>query len=145
MHLRRARSHIAAADTLRSVGDEWATVCYFYAVFHVVRAALLVDVRLNSDASARAVNSQLSASSRHVDFHEGHKSRGPGLNQVVRMLFPAVAAQYVLLHVKSVEIRYRDGLQGIAIQDVARLASEVMDHLEAAGLVSLKIDENEIV
>lgn len=136
MHTRRVQSHIAAASLLRAAQDEWAAVCYFYAVFHTVRAALLADSRLDSDASARSLHSRLSASSRHVDFHEGHPSRGPGLNQVVRYVYPAIAAKYVLLHVKSVEVRYEDGLQATSIQDVARLASDVISHLEDAGLVT---------
>lgn len=125
--------HYQAAQRLEAAGDEWAAVCYFYAAFMAARSCLYADVRLDSDANARAADPKLSASSRHVDFHNGHRSRGPGMNEVVATLYPKIGAQYELLHIKSVEVRYDSGLQNATIDDVRQVADLVIAELRAAG------------
>lgn len=125
----------STATLLASTGNEWAAVCYFYAAYRAVRCALNNDARLNSDAAARAVHSKLSASSRHVDFHNGHPSRGPGVNDVVRHMYPSIAAQYELLHTKSTEVRYGTGLVGVTVDETRQLADAVIGHLDSMGLL----------
>ncbi len=120
---------------LAAAGNEWATVCYFYAAFRAVRAALQNDARLNSDAAARAANAKLTASSRHVDFHNGHPQRGPGVNAVVRFLYPAIGAKYELLHTKSVEVRYQGGITAGTIADSRRLAGDVIAELRRLRVI----------
>src|SRR5690606_3111903 len=118
------------AAILTRSGNEWGAVCAFYAAYRAVRRVLCNDPRLASDAAARAVNPRLSASSRHVDFHNGHPSRGPGVNDVVRYLYPEIAAKYELLHRKSVEVRYESGLVDSTVQDVLDLALDVINELD---------------
>ena len=121
------------AVLLTRSGNEWATVCYFYAAYRAARRAFNLDSRLDSDAAARAVNPRLSASSRHVDFHNGHPSRGPGVNDIVRFLYPAIATKYELLHAKSVEVRYRTGLIGVTIEETRKLADDIIRELTRLG------------
>lgn len=122
----RSAEHYRTAVLLADAGEEWAVVCFFYAAFSAARAALYNEPRLDSDAAARAVNSKLTASSRHVDFHNGHPSRGPGMNQIVEILFHPVGAKYELLHVKSCEVRYGFGLEDATIDQIGALTDEVL-------------------
>lgn len=132
----RAKVHFASAARSEAAGEEWCVVSYFYACFHAVRAALSNDTRLSSDKAARAENPKLTASSRHVDFHEGHPSRGPGLNQVVKMLYPEIGVTYAVLHLRSVEVRYGDGISAGSLSNVAQQSAEVFAALRARGLIS---------
>lgn len=125
----------STATLLDRSDNEWATVCYFYAAYRAVRCAFNNDIRLNSDAAARAVDAKLSASSRHVDFHNGHPSRGPGVNDVVRYLYPAIAAKYELLHTKSTEVRYGNGLIGVTVDQTRELADAVIGELDNLELL----------
>lgn len=136
----RSEQHKAysTAKLLARGGNEWATVCYFYAAYRAVRCAFNNDSRLNSDADARAVDPKLTASSRHVGFHNGHPSRGPGVNDIVRYLYPLIWAQYELLHAKSVEVRYGSGLIGLTVDETRELADAVIDELDGMGLLSGK-------
>lgn len=134
-HLSRATDHYQTAERLHDADEEWATVVYFYACYRAVRAAFYSDERLNSDAKARAVNPKLSASSRHVDFHNGHPSRGPGVNDVVRFLYPPIASMYELLHVRSSEVRYEGGVTAGTLADSKALADSVLAHLRGEGLI----------
>lgn len=121
----------ATAKLLAQSGDEWSAVCYFYAAYRAARSALNRDARLDSDSAARAIHHSLTATSRHVDFHNGHPKRGPGLNDVVRRLYPAIAPKYEFLHAKSVEVRYESGLVGVTVEQVATIADEVIAELKA--------------
>ncbi|MGM7698673.1 hypothetical protein [Microbacterium sp. A84] len=125
----------ATAALLARSGNEWASVCFFYAAYRAVRCAFNNDARLNSDAAARTVDSKLSASSRHVAFHNGHPNRGPGVNDVVRYLYPAIAAKYELLHAKSVEVRYGTGLIGVTVEETRELADAVISELDGLELL----------
>ncbi|WP_372968525.1 hypothetical protein [Microbacterium sp.] len=116
-------------------GNEWATVCFFYSAYRAVRCAFNRDPRLDSDAAARAVDSNLSAGSRHVNFHNGHPNRGPGVNDVVRYLYPKIWTQYELLHAKSVEVRYGTGLIGVTVDQTRELADAVIAELDGRGLL----------
>lgn len=128
-------SAYSTATLLARGRNEWATVCYFYAAYRAVRCAFLNDTRLNSDADARVVHEKLSASSRHVDFHNGHPKRGPGVNDVVRYLYPEIATQYELLHTKSTEVRYSTGLIGLTVDETRELADAVISELDSLGLL----------
>jgi hypothetical protein len=129
----RSFAHYETARILVDADNEWAAVCYFYAAFDAARAALYDDVRLDSDAAARAAHPKLSASSRHVDFHNGHPSRGPGMNQIVDILYPSVGAKYELLHLKSCEVRYEFGLKDATIADICTLGEDVLAGLRVGS------------
>lgn len=141
-HLLRMQDHIRSANDLKRLGNEWSAVAYFYAVYRAGRAALISDSRLDDDATARSIHPRLSASSRHVEHHSGGMSRPPGMNEVVRLLYRPIAAKYLLLqkylllHQKSVEVRYGSGLLGLSADGVAGLAIEVVDYWETSGLIS---------
>ena len=134
-HHARSTDHYETAERLCAAREEWATVAYFYACYRAVRAAFYNDDRLNSDARARAVNSKLTASSRHVDFHNGHPSRGPGVNDVVRYLYPTIRAEYELLHIRSNEVRYASGATSGRIADSKALADSVLRFLRSESLL----------
>lgn len=134
-HLERAADHYETAERLCAADEEWATVAYFYACYRAVRAAFYNDERLNSDSGARAVSPKLTASSRHVDFHNGHPSRGPGVNDVVRLLYPHIQSQYELLHIRSNEVRYSSGTTAGTLADSKALADRVREFLRDKGLI----------
>jgi hypothetical protein len=124
-----------AGKALSAAGSEWAAVSFFYAAYRAVRTSMNNDIRLNSDSGARAIDPRLSATTRHVDFHSGHPSRGPGLNDVVQLLYPEIGSKYVLLHIKSVEVRYLNGLVGLSLSGVQQLTDDVISHLERLKLL----------
>lgn len=133
-HVGQYEKIYATAKYLDVARDDWAVVCYFYAVHRAVRAAFCIDERLNSDSAARAVSDRLRAGSRHVDFHKGHPNRGPGVNDVNRLLYPEIADQYELLHSWSCEVRYENGLSVGSIADARKLAETVLAALVARGV-----------
>lgn len=130
-HAAELQKAYETAEALAQSGDEWAAVCYFYAAYRAARSALNRDERLDSDSSAREAHSSLTATSRHVDFHNGHPKRGPGLNDVVRRLYPDIASRYEFLHAKSVEVRYESGLVEASVEQIKKIADEVIDRLNA--------------
>lgn len=134
-HKAEQQKAYATATLLARGNNDWAAVCYFYSAYRAVRCALNQDSRLDSDAAARAVNPKLSASSRHVDFHNGHPHRGPGVNDVVRYLYPSIGPKYELLHAKSVEVRYGTGLIGVTADETRQLADDIIADLGARGLL----------
>jgi hypothetical protein len=134
-HRTRSAEHYETAERLLDAEEEWASVAYFYACYRAVRAAFYNDERLNSDAAARAVHPKLSAGSRHVDFHSGHPSRGPGVNDVVRFLYPTIQPKYELLHIRSVEVRYAGGITGGTVAESQALAQAVIEFLRGADLM----------
>ena len=134
-HLAICARDFATGQRLEAVGDPWAAVAYFYSTYRVVRAAMYADERLNSDSAARAVSPKLNAGSRHVDFHNGHPARGPGVNDIVRLLYPPIGARYELLHTKSVEVRYGAGLTAGTIADTRGLAEDIRAYLRGEGRV----------
>jgi hypothetical protein len=130
----RSAEHYAAAERLNGLDDEWGAVCYFYAAYVAARAALYRDVRLDSDPAARRADSKLTASSRHVDFHNGHPNRGLGMNQVVSVLYPSIGSKYELLHIQSVEVRYGSGLVNASLADIKSLADDVLALFRSVGV-----------
>ena len=134
-HRARSVDHYETAERLFGADQEWAKVAYFYACYRAVRAAFYNDERLNSDAAARAVHSRLSAGSRHVSFHNGHPNRGPGVNDVVRLLYPTIGSSYELLHIRSNDVRYSSGLSAGTVTESRALANSVIEYLRSADLI----------
>lgn len=131
-HLTAHARALRSAEKLLNAPEGWAAVCCFYAAYSAVRHALCADQRLNGDAAARAVDPRLTAGSRHVEHHNGHKSRGPGVNHVVRYLYPAIGSKYEFLHMKSCEVRYQNGLIG-SLEDVQSVYIDVIAELQKRG------------
>ena len=134
-HLARSQEHQKAAELLEAGGNEWAVVAYFYSAYRAVRAAMQNDPRLNGDAVARGTDPAFSASTRHVEHHRYHPSRGPGINDIVKVLYPSVGAKYELLHIASIGVRYESGLQGGTVADVKGLVDDVMAELKSQGVI----------
>ena len=69
--LSRAACHDAAAQLLDEWGEEWAAVAYFYASYHRVRAAILVDPVFDSLVDLPKVDPRISVQHRETSRHEG--------------------------------------------------------------------------
>lgn len=134
-HLTRSASHYHAAELLEAESDEWAAVAYFYAAYRAVRAALQNDARLGGDKAARATDPKFTASTRHVEHHRYHPSRGPGINDIVKVLYPSIGAKYELLHIASIGVRYEGGLLGGTLADIKALVDDVMADLKSSGVI----------
>lgn len=112
-HASRAARHAKVGRALRDVGDEWATVCFFYSAYHLVRCAILRDPIFDDPARLTALNRDLLPDDRYVSRHKGRKNRFEkewGLNELVLVLYRHVAGPYDLLHQASITVRYGSGL-----------------------------------
>jgi hypothetical protein len=83
----------------------------------------------------RVSGTKLTASSRHVDFHNGHPSRGLGVNDVVRFHYSQIHPEYELLHVRSNEVRYGGGITAGSLADSKALADSVLAFLRDEELI----------
>ncbi|MFJ2535844.1 hypothetical protein [Microbacterium maritypicum] len=105
------------AELLWNQGDDWFAVCYFYAAYHMARAAIMTDPIFDDLTKLQAKASWLTLEDRYVTAHQGRvvsgQPRKAGVNDVVRLLYPGIAAQYIRLHMASVEVRYQEGLRAI--------------------------------
>lgn len=114
--LERAAAMKDSAARLEQVGDEWYAVCYFYAAYHTVKAAFIEDPIFSDLAALTAKNRFLTLQDRFSTSHKGYVNPGAGgrrmgVNDIVRVLYPEIGAEYERLHMASVEVRYRDGLR----------------------------------
>ncbi|MBQ3357362.1 MAG: hypothetical protein IJG47_00510 [Microbacterium sp.] len=115
--LKRAVSMKRTAELLWNQGDDWFAVCYFYSAYHMARAAIMTDPIFEDLARLQKKALWLTLEDRYVTAHQGRVTPGQprkaGVNDVVRLLYPDIAAEYVRLHMASVEVRYQEGLQAI--------------------------------
>jgi hypothetical protein len=119
--LRRAVKTKETADALWESGDEWAAVCYFYAAYHAMKAALIEDPVFDSLTDLAKHSPFLLLEDRFATKHNGYFGAGVrrmGVNDIVVSLYPTVAAEYVRLHIASVGVRYGNGLAPITLQSV---------------------------
>lgn len=117
--LKRAVSIKNSAKGLLAANNEWHAVCYFYAAYHTVKAAFIEDAVFDSPKDLVAISPSLIMGDRFATSHKGYvgpKERGRklGVNDIVRLIYPDIAADYVLLHVASIDVRYGAGLTTIA-------------------------------
>lgn len=116
-HLARSVAHMETGDKLRELGDEWFAVCYFYAAYHMVKAAMHVDPIFDDIARCSAVDARLSVDSRFAEHHAGgfgQSGRSLGVNEIVMKLYKTIRVSYHRLHAASVAVRYGDGLGDIS-------------------------------
>lgn len=136
--LQRADVFRATADGLADDGDEWAAVCYFYAAYHVVRAAFIEDPVFDSIAAAAAKHPNLGMQDRWATNHQARLGSGPralGINDIVKIIYPSIKFEYVELHSWSVNVRYNEGLEPTAsIQDAARYYERIRNEYDAGNL-----------
>lgn len=119
----RANAFVLTAESLHDDGDEWAAVCYFYASYHLMRAAFIADPIFDSVARLNAADSRFTLADRFVAMHRGRKGdkeRKPGVNDIVSKLYPTISFEYLELHQWSVNVRYNEGLEPSASLDDAK-------------------------
>jgi len=98
-------------DALAAAGDEWSTVCYFYAAYHIVKHALTTDPVFQDSSALIAIHPQLTHRDRYVGRHHGRRLPGEwGVNDLVLKLYPAAVPAYERLHQASIAVRYQAGL-----------------------------------
>jgi hypothetical protein len=114
-HTARAQRHMKVANALAEAGDEWAGVCFFYAAYHRVRAALIEDHTFDDLSSCQAVHADLRPEDKHISRHNGRKNtangREWGVNDLVRILYPGASGTYERLHQISIDVRYGAGMR----------------------------------
>jgi hypothetical protein len=118
-HEARADTHEATGDHLYALGDEWSAVCYFYAGYHLVKAAMNSDPIFASISKLSAVHPLLTLDARFAEHHSGgHGANGRslGVNEVVMKLYKGIRLPYTRLHMASVHVRYGRGLETLSPQ-----------------------------
>lgn len=115
VHRARADRHAKLGYFLAEAGDEWAAVCYFYAAYHRVKAALLDDVVFDDPESCFAKHVDLIPDDRYTSRHKARRrtsaGREWGINDLVTLLYRGAAATYDKLHQASIDVRYQSGLR----------------------------------
>lgn len=76
--VRRARvtEHLRSGDRLLQLGDEWAAVAYFYAVYHQARVAMLEDPIFNDPVALQNIHINLRPADREAEHHQGTTKSG---------------------------------------------------------------------
>ncbi|GIJ30828.1 hypothetical protein Vqi01_59900 [Micromonospora qiuiae] len=140
-HTARAAIHHQTAESLLARTEEWAAVCYFYASLHRVRAALLADPIFGDPPRLATKNPALHPSDAHCTKHMGYtrmqngrRKRVWGLNELVFLLYPAVAASYELLYNSSLEVRYQQGLATLSLQGASGHADFIREEFVRGNL-----------
>ncbi|OIH95106.1 hypothetical protein [Curtobacterium sp. MCBA15_001] len=139
--VQRADAFVLTGQSLHDVGDEWAVVCYFYASYHLMRAAFIGDTIFDSVARLSAVDSRFTLADRFVAMHRGRKGdreRKPGVNDIVSKLYPQISFEYLELHQWSVNVRYNEGLEPSASIADAKLYYERIRSAFDAGTLKAK-------
>lgn len=109
--LSRARAHAAAGDAMPD--QEWAAVCWFYSAYAFMRSAIEADPVWNDPSLLAKASPVLQLADRHTTRHKGRggrNTREPGVNDIVRMLYPQISPSYEALHQASIAVRYGTGL-----------------------------------
>lgn len=117
VRLERVGSHLQTGDQLLAAGNEWASVAYFYAAYHLVRAAFLEDPIFGDPAGLTAANLYLQPADRDAEHHQGNPKNGGrsmGVKDMVLWLYRPYYAQYNRLHSASIAVRYNTGAPAIA-------------------------------
>jgi len=114
--LERAIAFQQDAEQLSAIGNQWSAVAYFYAAFHAVRSALMVDPIFNSPERLALFDPNWRREDRQNDHHQARRGNGivgaPGVSDLVKALYPEIAIEYAQLHSASVSVRYGLGLAG---------------------------------
>ena len=128
--LERAVAMREAAERVEGGDHELAAVAYFYSAYHMVKAAFIEDSIFDELGRLQGLNLHLIPDDRFVTHHRGRLGgNGPrklGVNDIVQILYPAVAPRYVRLHMASIAVRYESGLAPYQYVDVKS------DYLEIA-------------
>lgn len=88
---------------------------FFYAAYHEVKAALMVDPVFDDLDTCLAANPNLQPEDRFTTRHQGRKNpknKEWGLNELVVLLYRGAGGSYHRLHTMSIDVRYHQGLHG---------------------------------
>lgn len=135
-HVKRADEHANHAAAL--VSNEWAAVCYFYAAYHRLRAALLDDPIFDDVTQLHSLHLDLTPDDRYATAHKGRGGRGNrdyGVNDLVYILYRFIAGPYDKLHTASCEVRYDMRLRA-QVADLSTLYATIKSEHEAGKLVA---------
>ncbi|NQX15121.1 hypothetical protein [Rathayibacter sp. VKM Ac-2857] len=86
-----------------------------------MKGALIADPVFDSASKVAAVSPRLVMEDRFAIRHKGYIGGGDralGVNDIVALLYPGVAAQYRRLHMASVHVRYLTGLGAVTAASV---------------------------
>lgn len=138
VHVRRAERHYKVGCALADAGDEWGAVCFFYAAYHLVKAAMLADPLFEDPTRCHAKHHDLNIDDRHTDRHQVRKSRdagrGWGVNDLVLLLYRPIVGDYERLHQASVSVRYRDGLPAEALTALRGSVDRIREAFDAGEI-----------
>lgn len=127
-HVARAERHAEVGHALRSAAnDEWAAVPFFYAGYHLMRAALLEDPIFDEVALLVAKSPKLTMEDRLAEHHRARRNSGQGLgvNDLVLLLYRPYAGSYERLHQASISVRYGAGLPDGALDALPACLEEI--------------------
>lgn len=127
-HCERAAHHGHVGRALISTGEaQWGAVCFFYAAYHLVRAALTSDPIFLDPTRLSRMNPELTPSDQSVGRHKGRRQsangREWGVNELVALLYPRFMQPYERLHQASIDVRYYSGLRASSADLEANLKS----------------------
>lgn len=139
-HLDRAEHHRQVGEALATAAShEWAAVPYFYAAYHLVKNALLVDPVFAEPERLVEIHPSLHPDHRFTSMHQARKSPGPvrdfGVNDLVLQLYRPTAGTYDRLHKASCAVRYDNGL-AIPLERIVLAYESVRDAHASSQLVA---------
>jgi hypothetical protein len=137
--LKRAVAIKDSAKALLATGDEWHAVCYFYAAYHTVKAALIEDDVFDDARRLVSISPNLAISDRFAKSHQGYlgqsgRGRKLGVNDIVKLIYPQIAIEYVRLHMASVDVRYGHGLKIITSNFAVEDYTHIIEAYQAGAL-----------
>lgn len=131
-HVERAARHqLVGAALHEEIEEDWAGVCYFYSAYHLVKAALTTDPVFDDLSSLKKIDPNLMETDRWADKHHVPRTApGFGINNLVKLIYPAIQGSYHELHGASVGVRYGLGVT-VPLDDLALDLEDVRTKLEA--------------
>ncbi|WP_426624334.1 hypothetical protein ACPPVW_17495 [Leifsonia sp. McL0607] len=128
------------AEELRAISSQWYAVSYFYAAFHTVRASLMEDPVFSDLSRLKSYNEAWIPDDRFNEHHQArrgsHGQNPPGVSDMVKMLYPQIAVEYVQLHSASVAVRYGFGLAAYDADALATAFDTIAKAAAAGRLVA---------
>lgn len=134
-HLACSREHRTIADVLLGTpGHGWGCVAVFYAAYHYLKWALRRDPRFQDIETHKRIDGRLTPHDRFSHWHKARRGRthtGFGINDLVELMYPEIASDYINLHEASLSVRYRavSTWRGLPTKNQSLGA---LDHIESA-------------
>ncbi|WP_298589490.1 hypothetical protein [uncultured Kocuria sp.] len=118
--LARVQEHLSTGQMLMGQRNDWAGVCFFYAAYHQMCAALVSDPIFQDEARLTSINVYLTRMDCYAEHHQGHpkRGRGYGISDLVRILYRTYSPMYEQLHSASNDVRYHAGLGMTSLEEL---------------------------